>query len=407
MCLFKVVLPLLAVISLLLTTTVGCDRGEDFDSQVNAIAEPYQFHLFAWEVDALGVVVGDFFSGNEASDNNEFIFAYFKDIERIRSLQATINGADGTSAFDLASMQDELRSLREDTTEQAEEVVELLKTEIQESLSEAGIRNPFEKYTGWTFAFPPIAVVLENPPHLLVVSPRDRIENIKRVNLLQEMSREEMESIEVQVDSLGYSSLVVSLGGMATYPSFITNDASLRFTIDSIAHEWLHHYLAFAPLGFLYVLDRIGIRPDYDIATMNETVVNIVAKEIGAAVYEKYYPGASTIAPPPEPEIGFNFNRVMRETRLAVDAYLAAGEIDRAEQYMEEQRQFLAENGYNIRKLNQAYFAFYGAYADSPTSVSPIGADLKTLRDQSTSLKEFLDTTSGMTGRQDLEESLR
>jgi len=63
----------------------------------------------------------------------------------------------------------------------------------------------------------------------------------------------------------------------------------------------------------------------------------------------------------------------MRNIRRNVDAYLEQGQIDQAEKYMIEQQQFLSANGYYIRKLNQAYFAFHGNYADSPTSVNPIG----------------------------------
>ena len=74
---------------------------------------------------------------------------------------------------------------------------------------------------------------------------------------------------------------------------------------------------------------------------------------------------------------------------------------------MEQKRQYLATKGYHIRKLNQAYFAFHGAYADSPTSISPIGVELKQLRSQSASLKDFLERAATMTSRQDLSLSIR
>ena len=80
----------------------------------------------------------------------------------------------------------------------------------------------------------------------------------------------------------------------------------------------------------------------------------------------------------------------MRATRLRVDELLASGMIDKAEAYMEERRQFLADNGYYIRKLNQAYFAFHGSYADSAASVSPIHGQLEAVRQASDSLGEFV-----------------
>ena len=54
------------------------------------------------------------------------------------------------------------------------------------------------------------------------------------------------------------------------------------------------------------------------------------------------------------------------------------------------------ENGYNIRKLNQAYFAFSGAYADTggATGADPIGPMLLEMRENSPSLREFMDAVA-------------
>ncbi|MBC7315695.1 MAG: hypothetical protein H5T70_04660 [Chloroflexi bacterium] len=93
----------------------------------------------------------------------------------------------------------------------------------------------------------------------------------------------------------------------------------------------------------------------------------------------------------------------MRETRLEVDRLLAAGEIEAAEAYMEARRQELLREGYIIRRLNQAYFAFHGTYADAPTSVDPIGEEMRTLRAQSATLAEFIHKASRLTSRADLQ----
>jgi hypothetical protein len=200
---------------------------------------------------------------------------------------------------------------------------------------------------------------------------------------------------------------VVGLGGLSTYPSYVTDEADLQFIIETAVHEWLHQYLTFTPLGFRYMLDLAGVRRDYDIATINETVVSMVSKEIGGMIYkEQYGRDGKDSTGQDTAESGFNFNREMREIRKAVDDYLAKGKIEQAEQFMEQKRQYLADNGYYIRKLNQAYFAFYGTYADSPTSISPIGVELRKLREQSDSLKEFLDTVMSMTSGQELAESV-
>jgi hypothetical protein len=53
-------------------------------------------------------------------------------------------------------------------------------------------------------------------------------------------------------------------------------------------------------------------------------------------------------------------------------------------------------NGYAIRKLNQAYFAFYGAYNAEPGGApasgrDPIGPAVQALRARSKSLGEFVE----------------
>ena len=82
----------------------------------------------------------------------------------------------------------------------------------------------------------------------------------------------------------------------------------------------------------------------------------------------------------------------MRETREKADAMLAEGRIDEAEAYMEARRVKLADHGYFIRKINQAYFAFHGSYAIRPGSgsVSPIGGQVTAVWERVGSVGEFL-----------------
>ncbi len=54
----------------------------------------------------------------------------------------------------------------------------------------------------------------------------------------------------------------------------------------------------------------------------------------------------------------------MGQTRQVADRLLAAGQVERAERYMDRRRDALQQHGYTIRKLNQAYFAFYGSYTE-------------------------------------------
>ena len=96
----------------------------------------------------------------------------------------------------------------------------------------------------------------------------------------------------------------------------------------------------------------------------------------------------------------------MRTTRIKVDELLAQGQVNDAEVYMEERRQLLWDNGYRIRKLNQAYFAFHGSYADEPgeQGEDPIGPAILAIRENSSSLHEFLDRLSSITEIEELYE---
>jgi hypothetical protein len=72
---------------------------------------------------------------------------------------------------------------------------------------------------------------------------------------------------------------------------------------------------------------------------------------------------------------------------------------------MEARRQMLVEHGYLIRRLNQAYFAFHGAYADSPQGAAgadPVGEAVRQLWEQSASPAAFLRAMARMNSYDDL-----
>jgi len=383
--------------------SVNCTSDGSLDKRLDAATKPYKFNLINWEYHAIKTLISrDRDSHNDVDEVNDY-FSMMGEIRRLESEIAAVKA--GNRQGDLASLEAEIARRQQQTSSLQIAVETTLEKQIQEVLAEQGIFNPFYKYIKLRFHFPTPSFLLDEPPHLLVVSPRDRIESMREVLLQQDLSVEEMEAIEAAVDNSVVSSLVVELGGFATLPSFVTNKGDLRFTLNAVGEEWVHKYLAFRPLGFKYLLDLTGISRNYDIATMNETVASMVAKEVGEIVYQRYYNQVNS--QPETAPSGFDFNREMRETRRAVDEYLARGEIEAAEEFMEQKRHYLAGHGYHLRKLNQAYFAFHGAYADSPTSISPIGAELKQLRSQSDSLKDFLETAASMTSRKDLAEKVK
>lgn len=243
--------------------------------------------------------------------------------------------------------------------------------------------------------FPPVGVHFTPLPLLLVVSPRQRIEKVFSLDLRHGLDVAQQEDIERQVDTAhGVSSLVTGIGGLAAYPAMLLESSSLNWVAEVTAHEWTHHYLALRPLGWNYETSP-------EARTINETVASIVGKEIGRQVVARYYPELVLPEPEPAPENPqegesespeFDFRAEMRETRVRVDELLAQEKIAEAEAYMEERRQAFVAQGYAIRKLNQAYFAFHGAYADEPgaAGADPIGPAVQELRAQSPDLYTFV-----------------
>jgi len=241
--------------------------------------------------------------------------------------------------------------------------------------------------------FPPVDFALDRLPTLLVISPRDRIERKEDVLLAPEIPAQAREALEERIaQQEDLSALVEGIGGIATYPSIIRG-GDLRSVLITASHEWLHQYLFFHPLGQSYSRDA-------DMATLNETTANIFGEELGNMAFTRLTGEAVRVTPPgqsePCPEDRFCFGREMHQTRLRVDELLSGGEVEEAEVYMEERRQVFVENGYYIRKLNQAYFAFHGTYADSPSSVSPIDEQLREVRQASDSLGAFVHTMAGI-----------
>ncbi len=381
----------------------------DFGAALEDIVAPHRFNLAAWELSVVPGEIGRWAinSCRRVEDGPGVVSRYFAAAQRINSLEREIMILEAAGG-QAAPLKEELKGLRA-LNEADKDTVELvLERQIAAILAEQGILVPNENLAWLNMPIPPVNFALTEPPQLLVVSPRDQIASIRRIYLKQDTDLEEKETVEAAVDDLGVSSLVVRLGGLgATYPSFVADGQSLQYTLEAVAEEWLHQHLVFRPLGMLYLLDQLGFRQDYDIITINETVVGMTAQEISALAMAKYYPQYQPPTASEPDDEGFNFDREMRAIRRTVDGYLAQGMVEEAEEFMEKRRQYILTKGYYIRKLNQAYFAFHGTYAYKGTSVDPIGDELKLLRTRSATLKDFLYRVSIMTSHQDLKQALR
>ncbi|HEX2991614.1 MAG TPA: hypothetical protein VHO49_13110, partial [Anaerolineales bacterium] len=228
---------------------------------------------------------------------------------------------------------------------------------------------------------------------------------------------EQIQLEEEVARSQDVSTLVVPIGGVGVYPTMVMETTDLRWLLDTIAHEWMHNYLTLRPLGMNYTTTP-------ELRTMNETTASIAGGEVGTYVLHRHYPELLASASSPElvsldrdheftlqvqESQPFDFRAEMHETRIRADELLAEGKIDEAEAYMEQRREVFWENGFLIRKLNQAYFAFHGAYADSPGGAAgedPVGPAVRALREQSDSLADFINTIAWMTSFEELLQTI-
>jgi hypothetical protein len=329
---------------------------------------------------------------------------------RLEQLFADATIVDKVAASE--SLRAELATTRDRIHQLAPLAEAVIQNQVSEVLAEEGLTSAGQPIPNVSYHSTPL-------PMALIISPRDRIEQTANISLETDFTVDEQAALETSVDKgLNVSSLVVPVGGIGVYPTMVMRTSDLRWLLEVVSHEWTHNYLTFRPLGMLY-----GKTPE--LRTMNETTASISGTEIGRLVLERFYPELANASSPDlnlvahpleHPNPGdlkrpqFDFRAEMHETRVNVDTLLAEGKIDDAEAYMEERRLVFLKNGYLLRKLNQAYFAFYGAYADVPGGAAgqdPVGPAVRALREQSDSLADFINRIAWMTDFKQLQKAVQ
>ncbi len=260
--------------------------------------------------------------------------------------------------------------------------------------------------------WPPVSGTFTPLPALLVISPRAVIASERQVMLKAGFTAAEMDALEqrVEVALPDRSAYVTNIGGLSAYPAMLLEYSSLDWVAEVMAHEWTHHYLTPYPLGLYY--ETHG-----ETRTINETSAELMGRWAGQAVIERFYrPLLSRTKSLPQPlkrapaeqgtptAPGFDFYAEMHATRVAVDRMLAEGRIADAELYMELKRRYLVAKGYNLRRLNQAYFAMHGAYAGRPGAAGrdPVGPAVRRLWALSGDPHSFLQRIRSITRLEEL-----
>jgi hypothetical protein len=412
---------LLIAIIVVLLLQASAPLPTDEEGSVRTFTRSIEFDYIDWMLNALSLKVEQGAAGLPGYLHREtrkgIVSEYLRVTGQIMEGEAALARiyADASIADKIAASASLRASLNTQYNRQ-KELAPLAEAVLQEQVTQA------LSALGLTSFGQPIPSVLYQStplPNALIVSKRNVIEQIVNISINASLTVDEQETLEARVDAkLNASSLVTPIGGVGVYPTMIEQTTSLSWLLSTIAHEWTHNYLTLRPLGVLYD-DTPQMR------IMNETTASIAGTEVGAYLIDHFYPELKTASLPSlslislltdHPDPGslprppFNFRAEMHTTRVTADALLAAGKIDEAEAYMVQRQQFFLRNGYLIRKLNQAYFAFNGAYADTPGGAAgedPVGPAVRALRAQSASLADFINRISWMTSFDALQKAIK
>jgi hypothetical protein len=374
--------------------------------QVEAVTQPDQFDFVDWVSQAVGDELARRWNPPPLpaaeTEQTALMQTYLDQARRLDDLEALTLNRSTFNAAPEDSLTPSMAALKASQTQLTSQVESILARQVETILAQEG----FSGIGGGVF--PPVAFRLTEPPTGLVISPRDRIENQHFINLKPGLPLDRRVAIEAALDNRGdVSSYVTDIGGLGSYPTMVLNHADLIYLTDVIAHEWTHNYLFTFPTNIAW-----GYNTDPRLRTINETTASLVGQDISRKVITRFYPhwvdrlpplNPDGQAQPPQPS---PFDQAMRRIRQQVDLLLAEGKIEAAEAFMEAERLKLVKQGYHLRKLNQAYFAFHGSYALSPASPDPIGPQIRQLRAASPSLKAFLDRVGWLNSESDYQNWL-
>ncbi len=414
---FQNSLVLLLMLILLVGSNVSPINPSD---QVRQYTRIMEFDYVSWTVDALLLKLGQaslsvphYLTDDEQHAVVKNYLKIVQDIDQAEHQVELIYADPKITDKEprLKPWQDQLTELRSKRSLLGPTAEEIFQKQVSEILDEFGLGVAGQP-------IPPVLFHTTPLPYALIISPRNVIRQDDNISLDPNLTLDQMVALEKQVETaLNVSALVSPIGGIGIYPTMVMSTTNLPWLGEVVSHEWTHNYLFLRPLGLNYFISG-------QLRTMNETTANIVGKEVSQELIRRFYPeylpkpqptpsptppGQKTPVPTPEPQ-GFQFNKEMRITRVTVDQMLKDGKIEEAEAYMEARRQVFWDNGYLIRRLNQAYFAFNGAYADSPgggaAGTDPVGPAVVELRSRSKSLADFLQKISQMTTFEQLQAAL-
>ncbi len=157
----------------------ACRPQANTASQISGIARPHEFSLFGWEVRSLTQELAQLFTPHKAAgkDDAKTVVDYFSLIARRNGTETAIEAIQsGVAQGDLTALQQQLADLNKQANALEVQAEDVLEAQVRQAMADQGINHPFGAVLKGSFGFPPVQVSLEEPPKLLVISPRDKIE---------------------------------------------------------------------------------------------------------------------------------------------------------------------------------------------------------------------------------------
>jgi len=308
-------------------------------TQSDYAAGSHSFSIVQWELRHLPLkwthLLWELYPGNKPLDfeRNSIVHEYLSTTLQLQKEQDNLaDAATTTPLIDSASKN--YIDLKNKEVVRLSRKREELRGRAEEAIESAVSRAANNHGLGFTFGIllPPTDFRLGDPPHLLIISRRDKIvmSDSKLINPnLKWSERAEIENRAELYENT--SALVDDLAGLGTYPAIVSDKDSLRQIMRTAAHEWLHNYWIMKPLGR-------NMWNSQNMQILNETAADLVGTELGDEAFtilgndiENAYKYDTFSSSNP------HLFTILRETRINVEEMLKNGNIEEAEKYKRKQ----------------------------------------------------------------------
>lgn len=279
--LFSRVTVLLLLLALLIDR--NADHDTSLDGRISLATRGERFDFAVWEVQALLTKASQEMFGYHAyiseEERKKLVLEYLTLQNHLWALEQQIEAAalnpDATPT-PLADLEAEYEETGDVLDSKQPLVEHIIEGQVSAILQNEGL-------TWLGQVIPPVSMHFLNPPNVLVVSPRDEIRQYTTVvlNPHEFTSRVALEA-KIAATIPEMSVWITRIGGIGIWPAMVTETDQAVIAFEITAHEWLHHYLIFFPLGMEYLGSE-------ETRIINETTATLIGNEIGNKVIEYFY----------------------------------------------------------------------------------------------------------------------